>query len=213
MTPPDTDIRISPGQRGWTMIEISIVMVLTAVMSLAVFGILETSEKGARTVSSEGEALTQLRRAANLVTQDIKQTTTSRLVIASLPDGNHTVTLQEPLSITAGVITWGVKEKELGSTAAARTKPGWFLRYTVVDAPMPSGPPEKRLVRQALDTSMKVQKAWILARNILPGTSTPAGFQLTQSGSMWKAQITTRATTGAGISAPRTLSFDIALRN
>lgn len=213
MMHPRDETRASHGERGWTMIEISIVMVMTAVMSLAVFGIMETSEKGARTVWKEGEALAQLRKAANLLTQDIKQTTTSRLVIATLPDGNHTVTLQKPLSITAGVITWGVKEKELGSTAATRTKPGWFLRYTVVDVPMPSGPPEKRLMKQALDASMKVQKEWILARNIQPGTSTPAGFQLTQSGSMWKARITTLASTGANIAAPRSLSFDIALRN
>lgn len=213
MRPPHTDSRIAPGQRGWTMIEISIVMVLTAVMSLAVFGIMETSEKGARTVSREGKALTQLRKAATLLTQDIKQTTASRLVIASLPDGNHTVTLQEPLSIAGGVITWGVKENALGSTEVSRTKPGWFLRYTVVDVPMPSGPPEKRLMRQVLDASMKIQKEWILASSIRPGTSTPPGFQLTQSGSMWKASITTLASTGTGLAAPRSLSFDIALRN
>lgn len=206
MTPPDRD-----GHEGFTLVELAVALLVTAVVGTALMSLVDVSRKGARTVYTETAAGKALRAAAEGVARDLRQASQSQLSITTLSDQNHEVTLRQPVSVAAGVVSWGVYDPVLGPDKAARTKPGWSLRYTVRTVLLDSGIIDRRLVRQILDSAGTVRHERLILRHLQPGFAAQPGFRITQSGVLWKVTISARA--GAGTGPIRSLSFDVALRN
>jgi hypothetical protein len=167
---------------------------------------MQTSQRSSQSILLDSKSSAGIRRAAELISLDLKQASAANVVIASLSDQNHSVTLRKPVAMTAGAITWGVTEVELGSDEATRTRAGWSVRYTV------TGPAaERTLLRQIIDDVGAVRIERTLLRGLRPGSGMKPGFRVTAAGTMWRLQIGVdregTATAGDAV------SFDISMRN
>lgn len=201
------------GRSGFTLVELAVALLVTAVVGTAIVSLVDVSRKGARTVHSETAAGRALRAAAEQVARDLRQTSQPQLTITTLADQNHEITLRQPVSVTAGVVSWGVYDPVLGPDTAARTKPGWSLRYTVRTVLLDGGVVDRQLVRQILDTAGKVRHERPILRHLEQGFAADPGFRVEQSGVLWKVTISARTGTGGAGAPVRSLSFDVALRN
>ena len=200
-------------KNGFTLVEMSIAVTITAIIGLAINSMLQSGTNSGQVVIRETRRANQIRRAADKFSKEIRQSQVAKLTIATLADNNHSVTFQLPLSVVAGVTTWGVYDKSLGNTEADRTKAGWFVRYTVMQMALPGGVIEAQLRRQILDATFVLQKEWILVRGLLSGNGPQPGFKLTASGSMWRVQLNVGDLSGVVAGNNRGTDFDIALRN
>lgn len=192
-------------QQGFTLVETAIAAALSLVIVVGVVMFTQVGERNVSTVRYAAKASKELRTAAELVADDLRQCETSHMTIVSLADGNHSVTLQRPIGVTAGTPTWGIYEASLGATTAQRSQAGWSVCYTVVDDGA-----EKQLVRRTLDAGGAVRKQEVLLRNLRPGSSTAPGFQVEANGAMWTITISTRRD---GEIPMQQVQFDVSLRN
>ena len=196
---------------GFSLVELSAALAVTLVIGVAVMGLVDVSQSGARTVSTETHSSRALRSAAEHVAGDLRQTAQPQLSITTLPDQNHTVTLQVPVGVSGGVVTWGVYDPVLGTDPASRTKAGWSLRYTVRTVLLDGVGLDRQLVRQILNTGGQVRHERVLLRHVEEGYAAQPGFRVEQNGAMWRVTISAR--TGTGTGPVHSLAFDVALRN
>ena len=192
------------GSAGLTLVELAISAALLVVLAATVVGTMRASQGGATTVREETAVSRGLRQAMAQVSRDVQQTAASQLTIVTLADGNHRVTLQHPVALSGGVVTWGVHDPVLGVDDATRTQPGWSIRFTVL-----AEAGDRHLVRQILDGTGAVKHEDVLLRGLEDGSGAQPGFHIVQSGVLWRVTISARGGTGTTHSD----SYDLALMN
>jgi Tfp pilus assembly protein PilW len=193
-------------ERGFTLLEVAMASVITVLVLVAVLLFADTGRAHADAVQREADSARALRSAAERIGRDVRQAGASQLTVATLPDENHSVTLQHPVSMAAGALSWGVDERGLG------VQPGWFVRYTVESAATGAvGTGSGRtLVRLVPDDAMQIQRREVLVRGLRAGTAEPAGFRIEPVGVMWRIELSTVAPPGK---PERSVTFDLNLQN
>ncbi len=201
------------GEGGFSLLELIVTMAISTVVMGAVVLISKSSQDSSATIVKEGQKARDLRRAANLISKDLRQGGGGTLTVTTLGDGNHSIVFRKPISFAAGAVTWGVFDRSLGNSPSARNKANWYYRYTVVPVTMKGGIVDRQLVRDFLDGSSVLQKRQVIAHFLRKGTGANPGFSVVPSGSLWKVKIATQRPKSVGESAIQKLEFDVSLRN
>jgi prepilin-type N-terminal cleavage/methylation domain-containing protein len=200
-------------EKGFSLLELIVTMAISTVVMGAVVLISKGGQDSSATIVKEGRKARDLRRAANLISKDLRQAGVGTLTVTTLGDGNKSVVFRKPISFSAGSVTWGVFEKSLGNSPSARNKTNWFYRYTVVPVTLKGGKVDRQLAREFLDGSMVLQKRQVIAHFLRKGTGADPGFSVAPSGALWKVQIATQVPKGTGQGIIQKIAFDVALRN
>ncbi len=194
---------------GLTLIEFAVSSAIFSVLALAMAGMLEVgsaSEEGVVTNSGRNRGI---RRVQAFLVRELRASSDSKITVGSTPGGNSILTFSYPVQ-SGGSTGWGIRDKSLGSTSDERNKIGWQVRYTVIPK-IENHRINRVLVRQVLDTSLKVRATRILARHLRPGTVTPPGFKVVKTGNVWKVVISTLGDKDG--SGRRTATFQVLARN
>ena len=195
--------------RGLTLIEFAVSSAIFSVLALAMAGMLEVgsaSEEGVVVNSGRNRGI---RKVQSYLVRELRASSDSRITVGTTPGGNSVLTFSYPVQ-SGGSIGWGIRDKSLGSTSDQRNKIGWKVRYTVI--PKAKNHRINRvLVRQVLDSGLKVRATQILARHLRPGTATPPGFKVTKTGRVWKVVISTFGDKDG--SGRRMATFQVLARN
>lgn len=186
---------------GFTLVELAASMAISAIVLMAVIGLIRISQGGARISSSMTSSWGDIRRTSGTVADDLAQCALARMGLVTV-SGEQELTVQRPLGTTGGVVDWGVSDPT--QTLANRLRLGWFVRYRVVTV---AG--ERQLVRQMLDSALVVQSEQIMVRRLRQGSANPPGFRVAANGAMWTVTLSVAGPTGAA----ETLSFDVSMRN
>jgi len=192
----------SHGARGFTLIEAVVAASLLMFVGMGAVMLMSVSRDGAQLTRTQARQTNWLRHASMSVRDDLAQTTDSRLTIATLPDGNHSITFQRPTASVAGVATWGAYD---ASAASGRLRDDHFTRYTVT-----MGDNGRQLMRQTLDPSLVVVHEDVIAYGLASGSATPPGLRIVASGDLWQVTIGLAATTAQ---PGGSMTFDVALHN
>jgi prepilin-type N-terminal cleavage/methylation domain-containing protein len=187
--------------RGFTLVELAASMAISAVVLMAVIGLIRISQGGAQMSSAMTSSWGDIRRSSGTIADDLSQCSATHMTLLTA-SGEQQLTVQRPLGTTAGVTDWGVCDPS--QSLANRMRLGWFVRYKVVTT---GG--ERHLVRQLLDSALVLQSEQVMVRRLRAGSANPPGFKVAANGAMWTV---TLSVTGSG-GAAETLSFDVTLRN
>ena len=199
----------APHCGGFSLVETAIVGVVMTVVLIVLMSLMQVNRDGSRMIVRQTKATEALRKAADVIDGDVMQSSTARMTVTALGDGNHQLTLQMPATFAGGVVVWGVRDASLGDDDATRARNGWFVRYTVLTA-TENGRTVRQLVRQLLDGTLALQRQTVLVRDLRAGGTVP-GLRVVQSGALWNVTLSVEAVraTANGTS----LSFDCLPRN
>jgi hypothetical protein len=195
---------------GFSLVEAATVGVVMTVVLIVLMSLMQVNRDGSRMIVRQTKATEALRKAADVVEADVMQSGSSRMTVGALADGNHALTLQMPASVTAGVVTWGVRDPSLGDDDATRARDGWFVRYTVVTA-LEGGRTVRNLVRQLLDGTLALQRQTVLMRDVRSGGAAQPGLRVVQNGMLWNVTMSVEAVRQG--ESGTSLSFDCWPRN
>ena len=132
-------MKVQARQRGFTLVETMIVAALSALLLLGAVMLAKSSNDSYESVQEDTTANFSLRRALTLISDDMRQSNTMKIVVT---DNDSTawdrLDLQVPVSYAASAITWGA-----AGTAdwheRILVEDGWLIRR-VVDA---TGTPQR----------------------------------------------------------------------
>lgn len=190
-------------QRGFSVIEVVIAAALLGVLGLAAITMTNASRDGARQAHLLTVHTERLLRASVGVREDLEQTATGHMIIATLPDLNHSITLQRPVASGSGAVLWGAYDPS--RPAGERLRADCYTRLTVV-----AGDGGRMLVRQVLDADGNVVHQEVIARGLASGSASTPGLRIVPSGELWRVCIGLAAENGR---PGESLTFDVALRN
>ncbi|MBI5432773.1 MAG: hypothetical protein HZA52_08090 [Planctomycetes bacterium] len=203
-------VRSRSRRAGYTLLETVAAVAVFMVVWYSLGMAMRMGSESQRLVSRGAEENRDLRESIGLLTDELRSSTDSSIAIATLADGNHSLTFMVPIDV-AGVADWGVYDKSLGPLPADRNRADWQLRYTVADVDVGGGVIEKQLVREILDDLGAVQKQTTLARGLRAGGGAQSGLRVVQVGAVWELTLTT---TGAhGVSQGENEVFHVRTRN
>ncbi len=200
-------------EKGFSLLELIVTMAISTVVMGAVVMISKSGQDSSATIVKEGQKVRDLRRAANLISKDLRQAGSGTLTVTTLGDGNNSIVFKKPISFSAGAVTWGVFDRSLGNSPSARNKANWAYRYTVIPVTLKGGIVDRQLVREFLDSSLSLQKRQVVAHFLRDGNGANPGFSVTPSGILWKVRIATQRPKSVGEGAIQKIEFDVALRN
>lgn len=175
---------------GFTLIESVIALVIFTALGYGLCIAAAVGSNSQREVSRVAAENKSLRDAIGSLTDELRSTSDANVTTALLADGNTRLRFMMPI-VDAGVNSWGVYDRRLGSTAALQNRANWQLQYTVRDVASAGGVMEKQLVRQILDTTQAVQLEDVLAHGLRSGTDVPPGFKVAMNGAMWEVTLST----------------------
>lgn len=190
-------------QRGFSVIEVVIAAALLGVVGLAAVTMTNASRDGARQAHMLTVHTERLLRASVRVREDLEQASADHLVIATLPDLNHSITLQRPVASGSGATLWGAYDPS--RPAAERLRADHYTRLTVV-----ADGAGRALMRQVLDVDGNIVHQDVVAQGLASGSASPPGLRIVPSGDMWRVCIGLAAEAGR---PGDSLTFDVALRN
>lgn len=174
---------------GFTLLETIIAL---AVFSVVGYGLALTAKVG---LTSETEVLRVtaenrgLRDAGSSIADELSSSRDSSITTATLADGNQRVRFMTPID-AAGVATWGVHDRRLGTTLASQNRVNWLIQYTVNAVATDAGL-DRQLVRQVLDDTGVLQREDVLAHGLSLGTAALPGFRVAKNGSIWEIKLST----------------------
>ncbi|MCE9594728.1 MAG: hypothetical protein K8S98_11095 [Planctomycetes bacterium] len=195
---------------GYTLIETAAAVAVFMVVWYSLGLALKMGNESQRAVSRIAEESRALRKSISELTDELRTSTDSSVVTATLADGNDSVSFMVPIDV-AGVADWGVYDKRLGPLPADRNRPDWRIRYTVASVDVGAGVIEKQLVREVVDDLGAVRRQDTLARGLRPGVGAQPGFRVTKNGAVWELTLSTVGT--AGVSKGEHEVFHVRTRN
>ena len=183
---------------GFTLVEVLVALTLFSVLGYSVALAVGVGEQSGGAVADIVDQDQELRAATTALLDDLRATNADHVAIAPGADANDGVRLSVPIE-AGGAIVWGVHERTLGPDAATQDRPGWIVRYRVVDVATGPASVDKKLVRELLDAAGAVQRSNVLVHGLRSGAAAPAGFKVVQLGAVWEV---TLSTTGARAGQP-----------
>jgi len=201
-----------PHVAGFTALELIMSIAISTVIVLATIGFIRTSGHSAVDIWRDAQAQSAMRYAGQRIRTDFRQASPTKLLLTQPANDNHAVRLQRPLDVTGSEpgTVWGVYARELGKTEAERNKPGWFVRYRVVDVTK-SGTIDRQLTREYLDASGKIRYTKTLIHFLQSGTAPKPGFKIDPAGAMWQITLTSRVR--SRLKAVRHWQFRVSCKN
>jgi len=175
---------------GMSLIEMMVSASLLGLVGLIVAWAFEAGVDSQRTVRRIAAGNEVLRVAAGQLRDELRVSEESMLTVNTLGDGNHEVTLAQPIFV-GGNLGWGVYDPLAGATEAERNLDGWRIRYTVDTQPVVPAGVTRRLVRQVLDDLGTVQDQDVLVDGLRAGGDDPPGFTVVRTGDVWEVSLTT----------------------
>lgn len=188
-------------QRGFTIVEVVAAMTVMVIVGLSVMQLIRISHGGARATADMTRSWGGLRKASGMMADDLAQAAVSKMTLTTV-NGEQQVTLQQPVAVAGGAVTWGACDMD--QPVATRLRSGWFVRWTVRTV---NG--ERQLVRQLLDAAQSVKVEKVVVRKLRTGTGSKPGFKVQASGQMWTITLSADGPNGA----VDMVSFDVGLRN
>lgn len=209
-------------QAGYTLLELGVSTVIAGLLGLAAVTMVQVGRKSHDTTRTETNRSQGVREASRALSDELKQCKLAGLTLGMLADGNCEITFARPISVTAGVITWGALDPHKAPSDPEARRAGWSVRWTVKalragTATSTSIPTiatdkvERVLVRQVLDEAKQVVFERIVLRDVNLGTNAHPGFRIEQVGTLWRV----RMSAGGAVDPANSthLTFDVALRN
>lgn len=174
---------------GFSLVETVIAMGGFLVVAYALVVTLDIGRDTEQLVRTGAVQNREIRAASRRLVDELRSSRDSAISVTTLADGNHELTFMVPIQL-AGVNSWGVYDRSLGSDEASQNHEDWQIRYTV-DA-------QGRLVRQLIDEQAAVQTQAVVAQ--LATSDAAPGFQVEDSGDVWVITITraSSSTQGSG---------------
>lgn len=203
-------LRVAARRRGLTLLEMAIAVSIFTTLGLSLFTVVDTARRSQEAVSAGIANNEELRKAFSSIAEELQCTRESLVEVVVLADRNHQVTFQMPIEL-GGVMGWGVDERSLGTTEAEQVRPGWYLRYTVVQEVDPTGYVNHVLRRQVLDDAFAVQLEETIAEGLNEGDDDDPGFTVARAGEMWEVSFSTDGH-GTGTNGRKAV-FHVATRN
>jgi prepilin-type N-terminal cleavage/methylation domain-containing protein len=191
---------------GFSLVELTAAIAVFGIVGYTLAGSVGLAKRAQTTVSRTVDTNVAVRDASSRLRAELKATGDARIALATLGDGNHSLTFQVPVEV-AGAEGWGAYERRLGPSEAQQNLVDGQLRYTVETAPNIG---ERRLVRQVLDNTGAVRRSEVLVRGVAPGGANAPGFAIDAVGDLWRVRITRAAREGG---AARTEEFHVRTRN
>jgi len=191
---------------GFSLIELTAALAVFGIVGYTLAGAVGLAKSAQTTVNRTVDGNIAVREASARLRAELKATGDARIVVATLGDGNQSLTFQVPVEL-GGVQGWGAYERRLGPAEAQQNLVDGRLRYTVETAPNNG---ERRLVRQVLDSASDVRRSEVLVQNLAPGGGNAPGFAIDGVGDLWRVRITQAGRAGA---AARTEEFHVRTRN
>ena len=148
---------IGSGSRGITLLELIIALTVGVVVVGAIVGLGGSTQKVWDTVSSDCDANYDLRRAAERVADELRQSTSSRVTVQGPSADADTVTFQVPVGKAQDVVLWGA-EGDSGGYVQFVVENGQLIRR-VLNASMVSAGRDQVLVTQ-VDSSHGGEKGF-----------------------------------------------------
>lgn len=190
-------------RRGFTVVELAMVMAVFTVIGYALVEAVNMGNDSSRQVIGKASTNADLRRSASSLTDELVMAEASGIEVVELKDGNHQLNFMEPISVGA-VHDWGVDDPMLGTNA------GWNLRYTV-ETVVQNGAVERRLLRQVVDDGGQVRGSRVVAEGLRSGQAGDPGFSCILAGDVWI--VTIRTEQDAWYDGGKEMSFHVRVRN
>jgi prepilin-type N-terminal cleavage/methylation domain-containing protein len=191
---------------GFSLVELTAAIAVFGIVGYTLAGSVGLAKRAQTTVSRTVDTNVAVRDASARLRAELKATGDARIALATLGDGNHSLTFQVPVEV-GGAEGWGAFERRLGPSEMQQNLVDGQLRYTVEFAPNNG---ERRLVRQVLDDTGAVRRSEVLVRDLAPGVANAPGFAIEAVGDLWRVRITQAAREGG---AARTEEFHVRTRN
>jgi len=172
MHSPDATMKRRRPEGGFTLVEIAIVAALMGVLMLGIMVLTGTTQDAYHTVQQDTDANFSLRQALNRMSDDLRQSSSSIIVITEGSD-HDSIDLQVPISKDGSTVNWGAAGA-VGLHIRIFVEDGWLIRR-VVDAG---------------GTPMRTDE--VLARNVDDLYLGEKGFRVTESDGLYT--ITVRVT-------------------
>ncbi len=194
---------------GFTLLESIVALVVFSAIGGALALATRAGQQTERSVANEAAGSRSLRSVTRALTDELRSSCDTRIVVTALADGNDSLRFTVPIQVDA-TTDWGVHDKALGDTEALQNRAGWSLRYTV-ESVTTHGQTTRRLLRQELDETQAVRRQRVLLDRLRSGSDTPPGFTVRKQGALWEITLSTepRAGQGQGIQE----SFHVQARN
>lgn len=162
---------------GFTLIELLIVSAIAGVLFIAIAHTVRSMNDAYTTVAHDMDANFSLRQALNCLSDEIRQSNASHIVITTGADDDG-IDIQLQVSYAASTVNWG----------AAGTQ-GWHIRYLVEDG---------WLVRRVVDgTGTVKQTDQVLARNVDAAFDGEKGFSVTANEGRYEIALRVTSQRGA----------------
>ena len=165
------------GASGMTLLELMIALAIAMILVGVVLRMVGSTQQAWDTVSNNADANFDLRRAAERVADELRQSSTAHIVVEDTSVDADTVTFQVPVAKAQDVVLWG-----------AEGNSGWFLQFVVQDG---------KLIRRIYDGSMTIAAMdQVLVNHIDSNLGSEKGFHVTVDGGM--VDIVVRAAVQSG---------------
>ncbi len=170
---------------GFTLLEVMISLGIFSVVGYGIAVALKAGGSMQGTVVRVSNDDREMRGASRRLLDELQDTADSKITTLTGADGNTTLRFQQPVD-NAGTHTWGVFDREIGTTDADHTRVGWYVNYLTR---MQGG--KRQLVRQELDAALAVQREKVITDGVRAGGATPPGFRVQKVGAVWQVTLST----------------------
>ncbi len=194
---------------GFTLLESIVALVVFSAIGGALALATRAGQQTERSVAGEAAESRSLRSVTRALTDELRSSCDTRIVVTALPDGNDALRFSVPIQVGA-TTDWGVHDQALGDTEALQNRAGWSLRYTV-ESVSTHGQTTRRLLRQELDETQAVRRQRVLLDRLRSGGDTPPGFTVRKQGALWEITLSAEPRGGQGQGIQE--SFHVQARN
>jgi prepilin-type N-terminal cleavage/methylation domain-containing protein len=186
-------MKYSHRQAGFTLVELIIVVAISAVIGTVIMRLTRATDDAYRTNAGTTNMNFFTRRALDQIEGDLRRTNLAHLAINNANAQYDSVVFQLPLSTAAGVVTWGAD-----GTA------GNQVTYLVVNG---------QLLRRTMTAGgATVGMDQVLANNVDSNNATGKGFAMTANGTLITVSLRLFAQR-EGTIYTRSLTTEVSLRN
>ena len=186
-------MRHIPTRRGFTLIEVAIVLVIASIIILAAMVFTRATDNAWRTASDSAAITFNTRRALETVASELRRTDLSHVTINTSNPLYDFVEFQLPLSVSQSTVTWG-----------ANGTADWKVRYLVENG---------ALIRRVVSAGGTiVQMDQVLADGVDTSLAQGKAFSATRVATLVTLAVRVAAVTN-GRTWSRQLTTAVSLRN
>jgi type II secretory pathway component PulJ len=182
---------------GFTVLEMMFAVSIFSIIGYSLGVALDAGQDSQAEVLRTSVGNKAMRESSKQLIDELRESSDATITITTLPDGNHELTFQQPITVGTNLV-WGVHERKLSTDPLQQTQQNWSVRYTVVSVLLAGGW-ERTLVRQILDTGGNVRFQENLMEDLKSGAAAPEGFRMVRVGSLWEITMTQNSSTATGV--------------